>query len=84
MARTPLASRLQSLAAEAHMTRRQFVGAAGAATFAAASWTPRARAAAAPKIVIVGGEHTTLDFQGYLNGAVFTGERAASEVLAAI
>src|SRR4029079_11081028 len=54
MARTPLASRLQSLAAEPHMTRRQFVGAAGAATVAAAAWTPRARAAAAPRIVIVG------------------------------
>jgi monoamine oxidase len=54
MPRTPLASRLQSLAVEAHMTRRQFVGAAGAATLAAATWTPRARAAAAPRIVIVG------------------------------
>ncbi len=30
------------------------------------------------------GEHTSVDFQGYLNGAVETGERAASEVLAAI
>ncbi|HTE63140.1 MAG TPA: NAD(P)/FAD-dependent oxidoreductase, partial [Solirubrobacteraceae bacterium] len=28
------------------------------------------------------GEHTTQDFQGYLNGAVFTGARAAGEVLA--
>jgi len=27
------------------------------------------------------GEHTSLDFQGYLNGAVETGERAAEEVL---
>src|SRR5574341_1189017 len=27
------------------------------------------------------GEHTSIDFQGYLNGAVETGERAASEVL---
>jgi len=27
------------------------------------------------------GEHTSLDFQGYLNGAVDSGERAASEVL---
>ena len=27
------------------------------------------------------GEQTTQDFQGYLNGAVFTGQRAASEVL---
>src|SRR5262249_48480760 len=28
------------------------------------------------------GEHTSTDFQGYLNGAVDTGERAASEVIA--
>jgi monoamine oxidase len=28
------------------------------------------------------GEHTSQDFQGYLNGAVDTGERAAAEVLA--
>jgi monoamine oxidase len=28
------------------------------------------------------GEHTTQDYQGYLNGAVFSGARAASEVLA--
>ena len=27
------------------------------------------------------GEHTTQDFQGYLNGAVFTGARVAGEVL---
>ncbi len=27
------------------------------------------------------GEHTSLDFQGYLNGAVESGERAASEIL---
>jgi monoamine oxidase len=30
------------------------------------------------------GEHTSLDFQGYINGASETGERAASEVLAKI
>jgi monoamine oxidase len=30
------------------------------------------------------GEHTTQDFQGYLNGAVFTGHRAAGEVLDAL
>ena len=30
------------------------------------------------------GEHTTQDFQGYLNGAVATGERSAAEVLRAI
>jgi monoamine oxidase len=30
------------------------------------------------------GEHTSIDFQGYLNGAVETGERAASEILAAL
>ena len=28
------------------------------------------------------GEHTSIDSQGYLNGAVETGERAADEVLA--
>ena len=27
------------------------------------------------------GEHTSVDFQGYLNGAVDTGERAATEIL---
>ena len=27
------------------------------------------------------GEHTSQDFQGYLNGAVETGERAADEIL---
>jgi monoamine oxidase len=30
------------------------------------------------------GEHTSLDFQGYLNGAVQSGERAAEEVVAAL
>jgi monoamine oxidase len=30
------------------------------------------------------GEHTTQDYQGYLNGAVVTGARAASEVVAAL
>jgi monoamine oxidase len=30
------------------------------------------------------GEHTSVDFQGYLNGAVETGERAASEITAAL
>ena len=30
------------------------------------------------------GEHTSVDFQGYLNGAVETGERAAGEVLDSI
>jgi monoamine oxidase len=28
------------------------------------------------------GEHTSIDFQGYLNGAVETGERAAAEIAA--
>ena len=27
------------------------------------------------------GEHTSVDFQGYLNGAVETGQRAAAEIL---
>ena len=30
------------------------------------------------------GEHTSVDSQGYLNGGVETGERAASQVLAAL
>ena len=30
------------------------------------------------------GEHTSVDFQGYLQGGVETGERAANEILAAI
>ena len=30
------------------------------------------------------GEHTSVDFQGYLNGAVESGERAAGEILAAL
>lgn len=30
------------------------------------------------------GEHTSIDFQGYLNGAVASGERAAAEVAAAL
>jgi monoamine oxidase len=30
------------------------------------------------------GEHTSIDFQGYLNGAVESGERAADEILAAL
>jgi monoamine oxidase len=29
----------------------------------------------------VAGEHTSIDFQGYLNGAVETGTRAADEIL---
>jgi monoamine oxidase len=29
------------------------------------------------------GEHTSIDFQGYLQGGVETGERAAGEILAA-
>ncbi len=28
------------------------------------------------------GEHTSVDFQGYLNGAVETGQRAAGEIAA--
>jgi monoamine oxidase len=34
-----------------------------------------------PKHVFAG-EHTSQDFQGYLNGAVETGARAAGEILA--
>jgi monoamine oxidase len=30
------------------------------------------------------GEHTSVDFQGYMEGAVESGERAAAEVLGAL
>ena len=159
MARTPLASRVHELA----LSRRQFLGAAGASAASLAAWTPRARAATssvdytrgkigdsfgpengtatdrAKKLlkqiepVLPGvtkqfdgnatvdyraaypwtlgsssyckpgqytrfggaepelsgachfaGEHTTQDFQGYLQGAVFSGNRAAGEVLDAL
>ena len=30
------------------------------------------------------GEHTSIDFQGYLNGAVETGQRAAGEVITSL
>src|ERR671924_844627 len=49
MPRTPLAARLQDIA----LSRRQFL-AAGAATVAAGAWAPRARAAAQPRVVVVG------------------------------
>jgi monoamine oxidase len=51
MARTPLASRVEHLA----LSRRQLIGAAGAAAVSVAAWTPRARAATAGKVVVVGG-----------------------------
>src|SRR5215210_7656186 len=50
MARTPLASRVESIA----LSRRQFLGAAGASAVSVAFWTPRARAATSDRIVIVG------------------------------
>jgi len=50
MARTPLASRVEDLA----LSRRQFIGAAGAAAVSVAAWTPRARAATSDRIVVVG------------------------------
>ncbi len=53
MPRTPLADRLQAIASQ-HHSRRQFLGAAGAATLAAATWTPRARAATGERVVVVG------------------------------
>jgi monoamine oxidase len=49
MPRTPLASALQEIA----LSRRQFLGAAGAAAVSAATWAPRARAAG-PEVVVVG------------------------------
>jgi monoamine oxidase len=51
MGRTPLASRLEDLA----LSRRQFLGAAGAAALSATAWAPRARAAAPGRVVVVGG-----------------------------
>jgi monoamine oxidase len=49
MARTPLAARLEDIA----LSRRQFL-AAGAAAVAAGAWAPHARAAATPRVVVVG------------------------------
>jgi monoamine oxidase len=49
MARTTLAARLEHIA----LSRRQFL-VAGAATVAAGAWAPRARAAAPPRVVVVG------------------------------
>jgi monoamine oxidase len=55
VARTPLADRLEAIVAEAQLSRRQLLGAAGAATVAAmAGWAGRARAAAPGRIVVVG------------------------------
>jgi monoamine oxidase len=57
MPRTPLAASLQRIALDAHATRRQFLGAAGAAALATAVGASRARAAApgpTPKVVVVG------------------------------
>jgi monoamine oxidase len=54
MPRTPLASSLQDIARDAHISRRRFLGAAGAATVAAATWAPRARAAGNERVVVVG------------------------------
>jgi monoamine oxidase len=54
MPRTPLASSLQDIAREAHISRRQFLAATGAATVAAATWSPLARAADTERVVIVG------------------------------
>jgi monoamine oxidase len=50
MPRTPLASQLEKLT----LSRRQFITGAGAATLTAATWTPRARAATQPRVVVVG------------------------------
>src|SRR5215210_4362384 len=69
MPRTPLASSLQDIAREAHISRRRFLGAAGAATVAAATWTPRARAAGNEKVVIVGAGLAGLTCAYRLQGA---------------
>src|SRR5437764_3340850 len=61
MARTPLMSRVQQMAAEAageRTTRREAIKRAGAATAGLAlarPWLPLAQAATAPRIVVVGG-----------------------------
>src|SRR5215218_1383394 len=51
MARTPLASQVEAIA----LSRRQLLGAAGAAAVSVATWSPRARAATDSRVVIVGG-----------------------------
>src|SRR5215210_6928045 len=51
MARTPLASQVEAIA----LSRRQLLGAAGAAAVSVAAWAPRARAATGSNIVVVGG-----------------------------
>src|SRR5215217_898820 len=51
MARTPLASQVEAIA----LSRRQLLGAAGAAAVSVAAWSPRARAATDSRVVIVGG-----------------------------
>ena len=50
MARTPLASRVQELA----LSRRQFLGATGAAAVSVAAWSPRAQGATGDRVVVVG------------------------------
>jgi monoamine oxidase len=54
MPRTPLAASLQRIALDAHATRRQFLGAAGAVALAAAARAPRARAASSQRVAVVG------------------------------
>src|SRR5215210_4545660 len=51
MARTPLASQVEAIA----LSRRQLLGAAGAAAVSVAAWAPRARAATDSRVVVVGG-----------------------------
>src|SRR4051812_33762959 len=56
MARTPLAARLENIVAGHRSTRRELLGAAGAATAAAAVWNPKvAFGATPPRVAIVGG-----------------------------
>ena len=54
MPRTSLANDLQAIAEKAQFSRRQLLAAGGAATLAAATWTPRAHAAGGPRVAIVG------------------------------
>jgi monoamine oxidase len=69
MPRTPLADQLQQIAA-GHATRRQFLGAAGAATAAAATWSPQPAFSATPaRVVVVGGGLAGLTCAYRLRGA---------------
>ena len=62
-------TRRQRLTSQHEAPRRQYTGFAGAEREQSGNCH-------------FAGEHTSIDFQGYLNGAVETGYRAAGEILA--